>query len=94
MTYKATKVVNRMGSSWRKDIVELPLPKVLKKFPKGAIPGSGGVYSRRECAFVNESTGDTFRVYSRSKQTRIGATWDVSEEAIEQFALWLATQLT
>lgn len=94
MTYKATNQIVRMGTSWRKDIAEFPLPKILKKFPKGARPGSGGQYSRRECAFVNQITGDEFVVYSRCKQTRIGAGQNVSDEAIEQFATWLATQIT
>ncbi len=94
MTYKASNEVVRLGSSWRKDISNLSLRKILKKFPNGAMWGAGGVYSRRDCGFVNDVTSEEFVVYSRCKETRIGAQKNVSNESVEDFAKWLTLQFT
>jgi len=96
VTYKPSKKSDINGSFLREYVDGIRMNQVLGAFPGGKVSGVCDPekgYDEPDCVFCDPSTGGVFNVYSRFGSVRIGAPYNVTDEAVQKFKTWLLAQV-
>ena len=96
-SYKAKSVETQSGTYLRVEIPSLRQRDIVAKFPEGKHEGYYDPekgYDDFEVSFVDTENSNSFNVYARYGQVRIGAFGTVSDDEVEDFYNWLVGQFS